>query len=132
MKIAVASEDGAGIAQHFGRSTCFLVFETAEGGLRQLETRPAAAGCASADHGHGVHGEGETAAHHDHSTMVDPIADCDILLCAGIGRAAVEALAMRGIIPVGAPPEMPPMMAAQLAADGRLGRSHGCNCTCGH
>ena len=28
MKIAVASEDGVGISHHFGRSRCFLIFET--------------------------------------------------------------------------------------------------------
>ena len=28
MKIAVASEDGVSISHHFGRSRCFLVFET--------------------------------------------------------------------------------------------------------
>ncbi len=128
MKIAVASEDGVSISRHFGRSTCYMIFEATEEKIDQLESRPAVGGCGGHGHDHD-HNQSET---HDHNSMVAPIADCAILVCGGIGQAAVEAVAAIGVLPVGAPEGMDAATAVKLAATGTFEKHHGCNCTCKH
>ncbi len=84
MKIAVPTNDGVTICGHFGRCREFLVFEIQDGRARLADTRPNA-GCP----GHGA-GAG-------HGGFVELLRDCQVVLCAGIGAGALEALGAAGI-----------------------------------
>ena len=100
MRIAVPTNDGVSISQHFGRSAGFLIFEAESGEIRScvVKTNPAI-------HTHGEHactGDHAEASHgshgaHDHSAMVSAIAGCEVVLCAGMGQRAVDALRQGGV-----------------------------------
>jgi predicted Fe-Mo cluster-binding NifX family protein len=92
MKVAVASENGAVVQEHFGRATQFLIYEIEEEGCRLVEIRKNHPACGSAPEGDG---EG-----HSEDRMQDSIelvSDCRAVVVAQIGRAAVERLANRGV-----------------------------------
>lgn len=94
MRIAVPTDDGVTIAQHFGRSAAFLVFEVENKVIQSRETRPN--GMHKSDDGHQcAHGEGHTG--HSHSPIVDALAGCQVVLCGGMGGRAAEALGAAGI-----------------------------------
>jgi predicted Fe-Mo cluster-binding NifX family protein len=94
MKIAVPTNDGASIAEHFGRSAAFLIFETENGQIKSRELRSN-----NAQHSHG---EGECHHHsagehpHSHAGILSTLDGCEIVICAGMGQRAVEALQSRG------------------------------------
>ena len=91
MKIAVVSDDGKNISQHFGRAPYYVVVTVEDGKITAHETRDKAA------HGHGispevhVHGGAEHGMgpeeHDRHMLMSDSITDCEAVICRGMGRA---------------------------------------------
>jgi predicted Fe-Mo cluster-binding NifX family protein len=87
VKIAVPTNDGAALSEHFGRSAAFLVFEIDGAQIKSREMRenqPHHAGShEDCQHGSGGHGGG-----HDHGAIVSLLADCDVVLCGGMGRRA--------------------------------------------
>lgn len=96
MKIAVPSNDGLSVSEHFGRSAFFMIFETDKEKIVGEEIRrnnhtPHALG--ECDHGQNSHG------HHSHSAMVRVLADCAVVLCRGIGWRASEDLKKGAIEP---------------------------------
>ena len=74
MKIAVASTDGVSLSPHFGRSTCFIVFETDQGKVLSREVRDnthtafAKGECSGEHHEHGEE--------HSHAGVVNALRDC--------------------------------------------------------
>jgi predicted Fe-Mo cluster-binding NifX family protein len=103
MKIAVVTEDGVTISQHFGRAPYYVVLTIVDGRIVGREQREKAA------HGHGagghVHVEGQAhgfdAASQDvHVRMAAPIADCQVLLARGMGTGAYQSLKQAGIEPM--------------------------------
>ena len=74
MKVAFATNNGTRINQHFGHLRGFLVVELADGQevARTDVTRPAAADQSG--------GQGN-----NHVALLDPIADCDVLVAGGMG-----------------------------------------------
>ena len=105
MKIAVVSEDGAHISQHFGRAPYYVVLTVEEGRVLARETRDKA--------GHRTF----AAQHHDepdaggrrgyapgseskHRAMAETIADCQALIAGGMGWGAFESMRAHGIEPV--------------------------------
>ena len=95
MKIAIASADGATLSPHFGRSTCFIVYETAEGKIIGREVRnnthtAFAKGECSGEH----HADGKE---HSHALVVNALSDCQAVLCAGMGWRAAEELKAAGV-----------------------------------
>ncbi len=105
MKIALITEDGKTISQHFGRAPYYLVL-TIEGGkithreLRNKLGHNQFSGQHSADESHGA-GHGLDAASHDkHASMAEAIADCQALLCGGMGMGAYESMRRLNIQPV--------------------------------
>lgn len=119
MKIAVVSDDGKSISQHFGRATQYIVFSTEDGVVLAPEIRekPARQGVGHdrGDH-RGHHGEGHAAMHH---RMFEPIADCDLLIARGMGRGAYEDIHGLGIRAIMTELE-DARQAAQAAASGTL------------
>jgi len=125
-KVAVASEDGVNISRHFGRSRCFLLFEI-EGkqvvrqSLRDNTFTAYARGeCQEgAEHHH----------HHGHGAMVQALADCEAVLCYGMGWRAAEELKQNGIQAFILPTQMSPEDAVKGYLAGNLGAAGGfCRC----
>lgn len=103
MKIAVVTDDGTTVCQHFGRAMFYIV-STVEGGqVMGREKRPKAGhhtfGPHEQHHGEEKHGF-DAASQARHRSMAEPIADCQVLLAGGMGRGAYESLKSYSIEPV--------------------------------
>ena len=102
MKIAVISEDGTTISQHFGRALYYVVVTVEDGGVVDKETREKA-GHHSFAHQHQEHdttGEKHgfgAGAQSRHAAMAEAIADCKVLIAGGMGWGAYENMTSRGI-----------------------------------
>lgn len=111
MKIAVITEDGKTISQHFGRAPYYMVLTIEEGKITQREMRNKlghnqfagqehhAAGHHEDEHhaaGHGL----DSASHDKHASMAEAIADCKAILCGGMGMGAYESMRRLNIKPV--------------------------------
>jgi predicted Fe-Mo cluster-binding NifX family protein len=122
MKIAVVSDDGTTISQHFGRAM-FYVVSTVEGGKVVSKEKRAKAGhhtfAAHEQHPEGEHHGFDAASEAKHRSMADTITDCQVLLAGGMGRGAYESLKSYNIKPVVTDEEMIDR-AVQLFVDGKL------------
>ena len=108
MKIAAITDDERSISQHFGRAPYYLVMTVEDGQIVKRERRdklghahfanePHAAEPHGADpRGHGF----DPAAQNRHTQMAAAIADCDVLLCRGMGTGAYESIKQAGIRPI--------------------------------
>ncbi len=104
MKIAVVTEDGRTISQHFGRAPYYAVLTVEEGRITGQELREKlghaqfAGAEAAGPHAEDPRGHGFGAASHDrHVRMAQAIADCQVLLSRGMGWGAQESLRQAGI-----------------------------------
>ena len=107
-KVAIVTDDGRTVAQHFGRAAYYLVVTLADGEVVNRELRPRATPHAAGnrhhhehghEHGHGhghEHGTGPAAAAR-HAAMAAQIADCQVLIAGGMGRGAVNAMEAAGL-----------------------------------
>jgi predicted Fe-Mo cluster-binding NifX family protein len=105
MKIAVITDDERTISQHFGRAPYYVVVTVENGKIVNRERRDKMGHThfASQPHAQDVPGQphGMDAASHDkHLQMAEAIADCEALLCGGMGRGAYESMLARHIKPV--------------------------------
>ena len=108
MKIAVITDDEQSISQHFGRAPYYLVVTIEDRKVVQRERRdklghahfanePHAPEAHEADpRGHGF----DPAAQDRHGRMAAAIADCEVLLCRGMGAGAYESMKQAGIRPI--------------------------------
>jgi predicted Fe-Mo cluster-binding NifX family protein len=105
MKIAAITDDGKSISQHFGRAAYYLVATVENGEIVERELRdklghahfqnePHEAEVPGQPHGFGP------ASHDRHVRMAESIADCEALLCRGMGAGAYYSMEQRGIRPV--------------------------------
>jgi predicted Fe-Mo cluster-binding NifX family protein len=95
MKVAVVSDDGRTVSQHFGRAEQYVVLALEDGEVAAREVRPKA--------GHREFAGSEVpdpGPERKHRAMTDAIADCDALLAGGMGSGAFRALESAGITPV--------------------------------
>jgi predicted Fe-Mo cluster-binding NifX family protein len=105
MKIAAITDDGRTISQHFGRAPYYLVATVENGQIidRQMRDKLGHAHFANepheADQPGQPHGFGP-AAQSRHVQMAEAIADCQALLCGGMGAGAYQSMQERGIQPV--------------------------------
>jgi predicted Fe-Mo cluster-binding NifX family protein len=106
MKIAAITEDGRTISQHFGRAPQYVVVTVEEGRILQRELRDKISHAHLKEEDHGNHDE-EGAPHgfgpvadNRHGRMAESIADCEALLCRGMGRGAYENMKSRNIRPI--------------------------------
>jgi predicted Fe-Mo cluster-binding NifX family protein len=91
MKIAVISEDGTTVSQHFGRAPYYVVVTVEDGEVvdREKREKPGHHGFAHqhSDSAHGsAHEEGhgfDAQAQSRHASMAEPIADCKVLIAGG-------------------------------------------------
>ncbi len=105
MKIAAITEDGKTISQHFGRASHYLVATVENGQVASRELRDKLGHAHFAQEPHDPDPEGAPhgmgpAAHDRHSLMAQTIADCQVLLCGGMGRGAYESMRALGIRPI--------------------------------
>jgi len=109
MKIAVLTDDGKTVSQHFGRARFYAVL-TVEGQQvlgREMIDRSDTVLPADEQHqarqglaeGIDCHGSG-TAAAASHLRMIQPIADCQAVLTRGMSWSARECLLGAGIRPI--------------------------------
>lgn len=106
MKIAVITEDGKTISQHFGRAPYYLIFTIEEGAIVAKELRDKAGHrqFAQEDHEHGSendprgHGFG-THSDAKHARMIESIQDCEAIIVRGMGRGAYLAMEQANIRP---------------------------------
>jgi predicted Fe-Mo cluster-binding NifX family protein len=105
LKIAAITEDGKTISQHFGRAPYYLVVTVENGQIvnRELRNKLGHTHFANdpreAEAQGGQHGL-DPASHNKHLQMAEAIADCEALLCRGMGRGAYESMKQIGIRPV--------------------------------
>ncbi|MGD9116375.1 MAG: NifB/NifX family molybdenum-iron cluster-binding protein [Dehalococcoidia bacterium] len=105
MKIAVISDDGTTVSQHFGRAPYYVVVTAEDGKVTGKETRDK-----MGHHSFGGHAHAETApgerhgyspgAESRHTQMMEAIKDCKILIAGGMGWGAYENLSSQGIEPI--------------------------------
>ncbi len=98
MKIAVISDEGINISQHFGRAPYYVVAEVDDGTILNKETRDKMghhtfAGGHDEEHldSQGRRGYGQEA-HDKHTMMAEAIKDCQVLICGGMGWGAYESM----------------------------------------
>jgi len=104
MKVAVITDDGKTISQHFGRAGYYLVVTVENGQIVDRQLRNKLGHTHFADELHESdpgqpHGYGP-AAQSRHNQMAEAILDCEALLCGGMGMGAYQSMIERGIKPV--------------------------------
>ena len=131
MRIALPTDDGMSVSPHFGRSAGFLVFDIEDGQIQKRATikNPS---CHSHDEGACGHGSGGSESSHNHGGILTALAGCNVVICAGMGGRAAEALKSAGVaeIVVTAPGLAEEVVGAFLA--GKLAASNQGFCRCSH
>ena len=105
MKIALITDDGQTISQHFGRAPYYLVVTIEEGKEVQREMRDKLGHNHFASQEHGEHNPNERhgfdpGSHDKHTSMAQTIADCEAIICGGMGAGAYESMRQLNIRPV--------------------------------
>lgn len=103
MKIAAITDDGKTISLHFGRAPYYLVVTVEEGQIVQREMRDKLSHSHFANELHEESGQPHgfsPEAQDRHTRMLTSIADCEALLCRGMGMGAYQSMQERGIRPV--------------------------------
>jgi predicted Fe-Mo cluster-binding NifX family protein len=105
MKIAAITDDGNTISQHFGRAQHYLVATVENGEIVGRELREKLGHAQFANDPHPVEKPGQPhgmdpASHNRHLQMAEAIADCEALLCRGMGMGAYESMKTCGIRPI--------------------------------
>lgn len=105
MKIAAITDDGQTISQHFGRAAYYLVATVENGQIVNRELRDKLGHAHFMNQPHAdeqpgqLHGM-DAISHNKHLQMAESIADCEALLCRGMGMGAYESMKALGIRPV--------------------------------
>jgi predicted Fe-Mo cluster-binding NifX family protein len=100
LKIAVVTDDGKTISQHFGRARYYVVYDVQDGEIKGSEMRPKVfhhvEGATHHEEVQGPHGIHETT---KHDSMLSNISDCEALVARGMGMGAFEAIKGVGVKP---------------------------------
>jgi predicted Fe-Mo cluster-binding NifX family protein len=106
MKIAIITDDGKTVCQHFGRANYYAVLTIEEGQIVQSEMREKLSHkhFANEEHQH-AHEPGQrhgfdAVPQSRHAQMSQAIADCEALICRGMGASAYESMKERSIRPI--------------------------------
>ena len=104
MNIAAISEDGTSISQHFGRAPLYVLVTVEDGKIVSKETRAKTGHHTFAAH-HAELAPGERHGYDAgsqvrHTSMMENIADCQVLIAGGMGWGAYESLKSRNIQPI--------------------------------
>ena len=85
-KIAVVTQDEQKVSAHFGMAPFYRVFSVDAGSITAAETREKPHHEHHPDHHNHDHEHHQGRDHHD--DMFAPIADCQVLICGGMGSPA--------------------------------------------
>ncbi len=99
MKIAIPSDEGTYLSQHFGRTLGFTIYEVDDKQIINQEYRPNTfTGHGLGQHqGHQHHGpEHEEHAQHSHQRILDALHDCEVVIAGGMGRRLIDDLTDAG------------------------------------
>ncbi len=107
MKVAIVTDDGDYVSQHFGRAKFYKIYTIGNGEITDTEMRQRGTGhhvpdaqqtVHSQEHVHGGEAHGYTADAKDkHRSMAAEIADCKVLIAGGMGRGAYESFTNAGL-----------------------------------
>lgn len=105
MKIAVITDDGKTISQHFGRAPFYLVLTIEDGKVidREMRSKLGHNQFSNQPHIEGHHGAGhgfDPASHDRHFNMAQAISDCQEVICGGMGMGAYESMKRLNITPM--------------------------------
>ena len=105
MKIALVTDDGTIISQHFGRARYYEVVTITNGSIsaRERREKPGHHTFAQSEAHEGHHGDThgfDEASRGKHVQMAEVITDCQILLARGMGNGAYQHLTQHGIRPI--------------------------------
>ena len=105
MKIAVITDDGKTVSQHFGRAQYYLVATVENSQIINRELRDKLSHTHFANEPHDPETQGQThgfgpASQDRHARMAQPISDCEVLLCRGMGMGAYESMKTFGVRPI--------------------------------
>lgn len=98
MKIAVPSDEGIYLSQHFGRTLGFTIFEVNDGAIISQEYRENNfTGHAMGQHHDHQHDQ-QHGAHqqHSHGRILSALADCSVVIAGGMGRRLFDDLTENG------------------------------------
>lgn len=91
-KIAAVTQDRLSLSSHFGMAPEYCVYTVEDGQITGEETR------LKPHHGqHPEHHEQHAHDGHGHADMFAPIADCQVLLCGGMGTPAYQKALQAGL-----------------------------------
>lgn len=102
MKVAIASDDGKVICQHFGRTRGFAIFQIEDNKVKSKEWVPNTITA----HAQGKGGNGGGAQHHgpahqhSHASILSALQDCQAVISCGMGQRLVFDLQNAGIEPI--------------------------------
>ena len=101
MKIAITTDDGVTVSRHFGRAAGYAVLTVENGEVVAREIRPkfsphGSAGGNREESESGPHGTGP-GADLRHDQMAASIADCEAVICGGMGAGAYARMAANNI-----------------------------------
>jgi predicted Fe-Mo cluster-binding NifX family protein len=103
INIAVVTDDGVTISQHFGRAKYYEVLFVENGNIVKRERRDKLGHHNFAQDEHNrsgnQHGQDESS-HNKHISMAEAIKDCKILLARGMGNGAYQSMLQLHIKPV--------------------------------
>ena len=105
MKIAIITDDGKTISQHFGRAQYYLVVTVENGQIIERQLRDKLGHTHFTNQPHEDYQPGQphgmgAAAHNKHLSMAGTISDCEALLCRGMGMGAYNSMQQVGIRPI--------------------------------
>ena len=108
MKVAIATDDGRVVSQHFGRATKYAVVTVQDGRIVASELRAKDSNHGGGDHTHDATAPGGSrSAEHTgpeaqarHTSMLSAIADCTCVVAGGIGWGARDQMSAMGITPI--------------------------------
>ena len=118
IKIAVASDDGVSISEHFGRTHRFAVFEVKRGEILAVESRTGVSDTHGDAHCEAAHTLDGLLPHY--SDLIGVLDDCQVVLCRGMGWRAAAELVRRGINPLVIVGELSPRVAVEHYLAGTL------------
>ncbi len=91
-RIALPTDDGTTLCQHFGRAHYYKVVEITDAKVTSSELRDKFAHV----HGEEHHGESEASHEEVHGRMADAAHGCDVIIAGGMGGGAMNALTASG------------------------------------
>jgi predicted Fe-Mo cluster-binding NifX family protein len=99
MKIAIPSDEGTYISQHFGKASGFAIFEVNDRQIlnREYRSNTFTGHALGQHHDHQDHGpEHEDHAQQSHNRILSALHDCEVVIAGGMGRRLVDDLTVAG------------------------------------